>query len=187
MVAIAFLVAYMVSEVEFKRKGIDRSLLPPLFIASIIGGLGGAKTLFLIENVSLLEFINQPTGYLASGFTFLGGFLGALILSLFIMWRKKASFWLIADAIIPAIAIGYGIGRIGCFLVGDDYGVPYNLPFALAFPDGALPTTVKVHPTQIYESFIMAGLFLLLWKLRKITAPIGWLASVGFILRGCTR
>jgi phosphatidylglycerol---prolipoprotein diacylglyceryl transferase len=187
MVAIAFLVAYMVSEFEFKRKGIDRSLLPPLFIASVIGGLVGAKILFLMENVSLSEFLDQPTGYLASGFTFLGGFLGALLLSLLIIWRKKASFWLIADATIPAIAIGYGIGRIGCFLVGDDYGVPSNLPFAMAFPDGAVPTTVKVHPTQIYESLIMLGVFLILWKLRKITAPIGWLASVGFILLGLER
>ena len=187
MVAIAFLVAYMVSEFEFKRKRIDRNLLQPIFIASVIGGLVGAKILFLMVNVSLSEFLNQPTGYLASGFTFLGGFLGALLLSLLIIWRKKASFWLIADAIIPAIAIGYGIGRIGCFLVGDDYGVPSNHPFAMAFPDGAVPTTVQVHPTQIYETIIMVGVFLLLWNLRKIPVPIGWLASVGFILMGLER
>ncbi len=187
MVAIAFIVAYMVSEFEFNRKRMDRNLLQPLFIASVVGGLVGAKILFLMENVSLSEFLNQPTEYLASGFTFLGGFLGALLLSLLIIWWEKASFWLIADAIIPAIAIGYGIGRIGCFLVGDDYGVPSNLPFAMAFPDGAVPTTVKVHPTQIYETIIMVGVFLLLWNLRKIPAPIGWLASVGFIFMGLER
>jgi phosphatidylglycerol:prolipoprotein diacylglycerol transferase len=187
MVATAFLVAYMISEFEFKRKRIDRNLLQPLFIASVVGGLVGAKVLFLMENVSLLEFLDQPTSYLASGFTFLGGFLGALLLSLLVLWWKKASFWHIADAIIPAVAIGYGIGRIGCFLVGDDYGVPSNLPFAMAFPDGVLPTTVKVHPTQIYESLIMLGVFILLWKLRKIPAPVGWLASVGFILMGFER
>lgn len=187
MVAIAFIVAYMVSEFEFNRKKMDRNLLQPLFIASVVGGLVGAKILFLMENVSLSEFLNQPTEYIASGFTFLGGFLGALLLSLLIIWWKKASFWLIADAIIPAIAIGYGIGRVGCFLVGDDYGVPSNLPFAMAFPDGAVPTAVKVHPTQIYESFIMVGVFLLLWNLRKIPAPIGWLASVGFIFMGLER
>ena len=85
MVATAFLVAYMISEFEFKRKRIDRNLLQPLFIASVVGGLVGAKVLFLMENVSLLEFLDQPTSYLASGFTFLGGFLGALLLSLLVL------------------------------------------------------------------------------------------------------
>ncbi|MEW6144110.1 MAG: prolipoprotein diacylglyceryl transferase [Thermodesulfobacteriota bacterium] len=187
MVAIAFLTAYKISDLEFKRKGINKNLLEPLLFASLIGGLVGAKILFLMENVSLIEFIQQPTSYLASGFTFLGGFLGALLVVLLFLWLKKVSFWLIADAIIPATAIGYGIGRIGCFLVGDDYGVPSNLPFAMAFPDGVLPTTVKVHPTQLYESFIMLGVFIILWKLRKVPAPIGWLSSIGFILIGLER
>lgn len=187
MVAIAFFVAYKVSDLEFKRKGINKNLLEPLLFASLIGGLVGAKVLFLFENVSLIEFIHQPTTYIASGFTFLGGFLGALLLVLLFIRLKKVSFWLISDAIIPAIAIGYGIGRIGCFLVGDDYGVPSNLPFAMAFPNGALPTTVKVHPTQIYESLIMLGVFIMLWKLRKVPAPIGWLSSIGFILIGLER
>lgn len=187
MVAIAFLVGYKLSELEFGRKGIDKNLLDPLFIASFVGGLGGAKILFLIENVSLAELIDGPTRYLASGFTFLGGFLGALILTLLVIRWKKGSFWLIADSMIPALAIGYAIGRIACFLAGDDYGVPSDLPWAMAFPKGAPPTSVSVHPTQIYESLIMVGVFLILWKLRKRPAPTGWLCSVGFILIGLER
>ena len=187
MVAIAFLVAYKVSELEFRRKGIDKNLLDPLLIANVVGGVVGAKILFLIENVSFAELIDEPTRYLASGLTFLGGFLGALILILLVIWWKRVSFWLIADALIPALVIGYAIAKIGCFLVGDDYGPPSDLPWAVAFPKGAPPTNVRVHPAQIYEFIIMVGVFLILWKLRKRPAPTGWLCSVGFILIGLER
>lgn len=187
MVAIAFLIGHKVADLEFKRKGLDRNLLEPIFIASFIGGLGGAKILFLIQNVSLALFIDEPTRYLASGFTFLGGFIGAILLIFLILWWKRVSFWLIADSLIPALVIAYSFGRVACLLAGDDYGIPSNLPWAMAFPKGSPPTTVEVHPTQIYESIIMAGVFLILWKLRKKTAPIGWLCSVGFILLGMER
>jgi phosphatidylglycerol---prolipoprotein diacylglyceryl transferase len=62
----------------------------------------------------------------------------------------------------PALAIGHAIGRIGCFLVGDDYGRPTNLPWAVAFPRGLPPTDIPVHPTQLYE---MAALFVVAWLL----------------------
>lgn len=187
VVAIAFVIAYKVAEFEFRRKGLEKELLESLFIASVIGGLGGSKILFLMQNVSFAELLNDPTRYLHSGFTFLGGFFGALFLVIIITRWKKVRFWLVADTLIPAVAIGYSIGRIACLLAGDDYGVPSGLPWAMAFPDGADPTTIKVHPTQIYESVIMAFVFILLWKLRKKPNPTGWLSSVGFILLGAER
>ena len=67
-------------------------------------------------------------------------------------------------AATPALAIGHAIGRIGCFLVGDDYGRPSAVPWAVAFPKGLPPTTVPVHPTQLYE---MAALFVVAWMLIR--------------------
>jgi phosphatidylglycerol:prolipoprotein diacylglycerol transferase len=85
-----------------------------------------------------------------------------------------------ADVAAPALAIGYGVGRIGCFLVGDDYGRPTDLPWGVAFPVGLPETTagnlrdlfqvpipasvpdgtlMRVHPTQLYET----ALALLIW------------------------
>src|SRR6185503_488647 len=66
----------------------------------------------------------------------------------------------ILAAASPALAIGHAIGRIGCFLVGDDYGRPSDLPWAVAFPEGLPPTLIRVHPTQLYESialFVIGG------------------------------
>ena len=94
------------------------------------------------------------------------------------MRRRGLRFWPTADALTPALALGYGIGRIGCFLVGDDYGVPTHLPWGVAFPVGLPPTRagwlrsefhlaipssipddtlLRVHPTQIYEFLLAAG------------------------------
>jgi phosphatidylglycerol:prolipoprotein diacylglycerol transferase len=187
MVLIAFLVAYKAGESEFRRKGLNENLVDLLLIACVIGGIGGAKVFFLMQNVTLSEFIADPIRYISSGLTFQGGFLCALILIWAVLRIKKVNFWLAGDAIAPALVIGYSIGRIGCFLVGDDYGTPSNLPWAMAFPKGSPPTYERVHPTQIYETLIMTGVFVFLWKIRKKDKPAGWLTGIAFILMGVER
>ena len=97
-------------------------------------------------------------------------------------------FWLIlADLIAPFIALGHGIGRIGCLLVGDDYGIPTSLPWGISFPNGSPPSTaynisqtgyvlpegvlysdvLSVHPTQIYEMILYFLIYLFLTKMLK--------------------
>jgi phosphatidylglycerol:prolipoprotein diacylglycerol transferase len=83
--------------------------------------------------------------------------------------------------------MGYTLARIGCFLVGDDYGVPSDLPWAMAFPRGLPPTNERVHPTQIYEIILMGAVFIYLWRIRKKEAPTGWLFSIFLILAGVER
>ncbi|MGH7801187.1 MAG: prolipoprotein diacylglyceryl transferase [Thermodesulfobacteriota bacterium] len=187
MIVIAFLVAYALCKGEFKRRGLSEDLLDMLLVANVIGGIVGAKILFLMENVTFPEFIGDPIRYLSSGLTFLGGFLGAVFLILVVVWAKKVNFWLAADAMAPALVIGYAIAKIGCFLVGDDYGIPSNLPWAMSFPQGAPPTTERVHPAQIYEMLVAAGIFVFAWKIRKYNKPIGWLTAIVFILMGLER
>src|SRR4029453_1539242 len=77
-------------------------------------------------------------------------------------------------AATPALAFGHLIGRIGCFLVGDDYGKPSDLPWAVAFPQGLPPTTVPVHPTQLYEALGlgMLGWMLLRWRRQGVDGVV---------------
>ncbi len=189
MVAIAFLVAYWVASYEFKRRGLTENLLSNVFLAIIVGGIGGAKILYVIENVSMSQFITSPLGYLLSrgGLTFYGGFIGGVMLLLLVAYRSRTSFWKITDAISPSLALAYAIGRIGCFLVGDDYGIKSNLPWAISFPKGLPPTTDTVHPTQLYEVIAMTVVFVVIWKIRKKPAPDGWLFSIYLILAGFER
>jgi phosphatidylglycerol:prolipoprotein diacylglycerol transferase len=92
------------------------------------------------------------------------------------------------DLAAPSAAIGYGIGRIGCFLSGDGcYGLRTNLPWGMSFPNGLEPTVVRVHPTPLYE--LAAGLLigLWLWIRGKKIRPTGWILGEYLILSGTAR
>ena len=189
MVAVSFLVAFWVSGMEFERKEMSRKLHEQGFLACLVGGILGAKLLFLIENVPLSDLISYPMHYLLlrGGLTFYGGFFLALFAFFVLTKKHKESFWKVLDATAPALAIAYATGRVGCLLVGDDYGIASTLPWAMPFPKGSPPTLEAVHPTQIYETIIMSFVFLALWKIRKKDKPIGWLASIYLGLAGLER
>lgn len=187
MVLMAFLVAYFVGESELKRKGLNGNLADLLLIACVVGGLGGAKLLFLYQRVSLTDFIADPVRYMASGFTFFGGFIGALLLMWLVTQMKRVSYLKVTDAAAPALIIAYAVGRIGCLLVGDDYGVPSNLPWAISFPNGSPPTYYRVHPTQLYDTLSMTIAFIILWRIRTRSYPTGWMTAVTFIILGTQR
>ena len=128
MVAAAFLVAFWVSGMEFERKGISRQLHEHVFLACLVGGILGAKLLFLIENIPLSDLFSYPKHYLLlrGGLTFYGGFFLALFAFFAVIKKHKESFWKVLDATAPALAIAYATGRVGCFLVGDDYGINFR-------------------------------------------------------------
>ncbi|MEO5742837.1 MAG: prolipoprotein diacylglyceryl transferase family protein, partial [Vicinamibacterales bacterium] len=98
------------------------------------------------------------------GLSWFGGFFGGVSSGLWALRRRRIPILPALAAAAPALAIGHAIGRIGCFLVGDDYGRPTDLPWGVAFPQGLPPTTVPVHPTQLYET---AGLAVIAWVLIK--------------------
>jgi len=187
MVLIAFLVAYYLCEKDLINRGEDRSIADLLLIASVIGGLGGAKILFLYQNATFTEVVQEPLRYLSSGYTFLGGLIGAILMIYLVSVYKKVSVWHLTDLSAAPLILAYGIGRIGCLLVGDDYGVPTSLPWGISFPNGAPPTILKVHPTQIYDSISMFVIFYFLWKLRKRNYPTGWITSATLIILGAQR
>ena len=189
MMAICFIVGYWLIMAEAKRKKLDEKLISNMFLATMIGGIVGAKLLYIFENVPLSEILSNPFTHLLSrgGLTFYGGFIGALILVWYMAYRNKISMWVIGDMASPALAIAYSIGRVGCLLVGDDYGVPSNLPWAMAFPKGLPPTDIPVHPTQLYEVIIMFIAFLYIWKIRTLPRAAGWLFSIYLIIAGFER
>ena len=178
MVFITFVIGYFVMLAEFKRKGLGENLNDLVFATAIIGGIAGAKLIFLFQNATLSEFLAEPGRFLASGLTSWGGLLTAIFLWFLITIWKKLSFWLVTDALSPALILVYGIGRISCFLAGDDYGTPSDLPWAISFPDGSPPTTDRVHPTQIYDTLLMFLTFVFIWMIRKKKLPTGSIFAI---------
>ncbi len=117
----------------------------------------------------------------------IGGVLGLLVIG---RW-KRIPFWRLADAVVPALAVGQVLGRIGNFLNGDAFGTPTNLPWGLAFPisspAGAAYPGVPLHPAMLYEALGNLLIFGLLWRLRVRPARDGFLASVYFIAYALVR
>jgi phosphatidylglycerol:prolipoprotein diacylglycerol transferase len=161
MVAIGALVGLWVFGRELARSGLPTSGSDAA-MAGVFGGLAGAKLLWVAEHVGEEPF--RDLLFSRGGMSWFGGFAGGVLTALIFMWRMRLPIVPMLAASTPALAIGHAIGRIGCFLVGDDYGRPSSLPWAVAFPKGLPPTDVPVHPTQLYE---MAALFIVAWLLIR--------------------
>lgn len=138
-------------------------------IAGLLGGLLGAKLLYVAEHLSTDSAWSLLTD--RGGMSWFGGFAGGVGAGLVMMVVKKWPIVAVLSAATPALALGHLLGRIGCFLVGDDYGRPTSLPWGVAFPEGLPPIDVPVHPTQLYEAAFLAPVTWLLIHWRKQGVP----------------
>jgi phosphatidylglycerol---prolipoprotein diacylglyceryl transferase len=185
--ALGFLAAGAVVGRRLRELGKPSDWAYEIVFAALIGGLVGSRLDYVIENwdeVSGDVFGNIFSG---TGLVWFGGAVGgALGVILWARWRR----WLTAqmlDATSVALALGYAIGRIGCQLSGDgDYGIASDLPWAMAYPDGTVPTTEEVHPTPVYETVSMGVVALVLWHLRDRFAP-GVVFGLYLVLAGTER
>src|SRR5882672_9345841 len=161
LVATGALVGLWVFGRELARSGLPASA-GDAAMAGVFGGLVGAKLLWVIEHLG--EEPLRDLLFSRGGMSWFGGLAGGVGIALLVMRRQRVPIIPAFAAATPALAIGHAIGRIGCFLVGDDYGRPSDMPWAVAFPRGLPPTDVRVHPTQLYE---MIALFILAWLLIR--------------------
>jgi phosphatidylglycerol:prolipoprotein diacylglycerol transferase len=160
-----------------RRERLDVDALASLGMWAIVGAFLGAKALMILRGLG--EYVAAPSeifslSVFASAGDFYGGFIGALLTStMFLRLHPRLPFWRVADVCGPAIALGQAIGRIGCFLAGDDYGLPTNLPWAVTFTDpqaariGGAPLGVPLHPVQLYESIVCLLLFAVLVRISR--------------------
>ncbi|HET7275395.1 MAG TPA: prolipoprotein diacylglyceryl transferase [Longimicrobiaceae bacterium] len=206
--ALAFLVAGWIFAHELERLDEDPDIAWDLVMYAALGGIAGAKLYYLLLNWP--QTAADPWGAITSrsGLVWYGGFFGAAALVAWRVHRGRHSIPRFADAAAPALAVGYAIGRLGCFLVGDDYGRPTDLPWGVAFPNGAPPSTaanlrtyfgvdipasipgdtvLQVHPTQLYEVGMALIIFTILWNLRKRFTVPGALFALYLLLAGMER
>lgn len=206
MMALAFIATSWLLQRELRRRGIDDNAAGWITIAAIVGGIAGAKLFWAFEHFR--EFSRAPLRSLftGAGLTWYGGLILAAIAVALTVKAKGKPFLQVADSIGPLIALGYAIGRMGCFLSGDgDYGPPSNLPWAMSFERGTVPphlnpaiwkllgTTdvppdIRVHPTPLYEIAMSLPIFLFLWSRRKRYEGMpGFLFGMYMVLGGCER
>jgi phosphatidylglycerol---prolipoprotein diacylglyceryl transferase len=184
MVALAAIVGLWIFRRELRRGRLPEDATDAA-IAGVIGGLVGAKLLWVSEHLHEEPF----TALLFSrgGLSWFGGLAGGVGAGLFVIVRHGWPIVPVLAAATPALTIGHAIGRIGCFLVGDDYGKPSSLPWAVAFPNGLPPTDVPVHPTQLYEAFALIPIAWLLTRMRRRRAPDSFVLGSYLLLTSVVR
>src|SRR3954451_23565683 len=175
----AFIVAGWLVARRFRELGRHEDLAYSMVFAALIGGLVGAKLWYVAENGGKLLS--------GTGLVFYGGLIGgALGVMAWARYRGELDLPLV-DAVAPSLAAAYAIGRIGCQLSGDgDYGKDWDGPWAMAYPNGTVPTTTPVHPTPVYETLAMGLFAILLWRWRDRWRP-GTLMAIYLIGAGLER
>lgn len=162
LVAMAMLAGLWLFERERRRSGLPENTLDA-GMAGVFGGLVGAKVAWAVEHAGregpFLDLLLSR-----GGLSWFGGFAGGLLAGILVLRFRRQSVLAVLAAATPALALAHAIGRVGCFLVGDDYGIPSTLPWAVAFPEGLPPTSIPVHPTQLYET---AALLPIAWLLLR--------------------
>jgi phosphatidylglycerol---prolipoprotein diacylglyceryl transferase len=181
MLALALVSSGVLVAWRLKELGLPVDWVYEIMFCAGVGGIAGAKLWYVAEKGDLGSLFS------GTGLVFYGGALGgALAVMAYSRFRGFLDYRLF-DMGAPALAIGYAVGRLGCQLAGDgDYGIPSNLPWAMAYPKGTVPTTVEVHPTPIYEFLVMGAVTIWLWRRRDKVRPgelIGWWAVLAGIER----
>jgi phosphatidylglycerol:prolipoprotein diacylglycerol transferase len=197
--ALAALSAAWVVGAELKRRQYNPELASTIVFAAAVGGLIGARLLFIVEEWQ--GFLISPWRYIftGAGFTWYGGFLGGVAAVSWVVRKNKIPWLVGADIAAPALALAYGVGRIGCHIAGDgDWGAVTDVPWGVAYTRAIVgwadpntgvpyPPGVRVHPTPIYEFLQGVIVFAILWSLRKKGYAPGTMAWIYLILGGLSR
>ena len=209
MMFLSFLTGGWLLQHEMRRMELPEERAWDLLFSAVVGGIIGAKLYYILLNWRLAA---ADPAYLLSrgGLVWYGGFLLATVLVVWQIRRYKLPLGRVADAVAAVVPLGYAIGRVGCFLVGDDYGRPTASWVGMRFPEGAPPTTVgaleryfgvqvdpalveqfgevvPVHPTQLYEVGMSLIIFFIVWRLRSHLHAAGWLFMLWLALAGVER
>jgi phosphatidylglycerol:prolipoprotein diacylglycerol transferase len=185
--AVAFLAAAGILTRRFRELGKPADWTWEMTFSTMVGGLVGSRVDYLIENWSDVKGDLLGNLFSGSGLVWYGGVIGGALGAVIWAWRRGWLGWQLADVASVPLALGYAIGRCGCQLSGDgDYGIHSNLPWAMSYPKGTVPTHVEVHPTPIYETLAMATVALVLWQLRDRLGG-GRLFALYLVLAGVER
>jgi phosphatidylglycerol:prolipoprotein diacylglycerol transferase len=169
MMALGFLAATSLTTLRMREMGLDPDFATTLLLYCLAGGVFGAKVYYTIDEGLRTGTPWRELFFSRGGLTWYGGLIGAIVVGAIGCKIHGVPILGYMNAVAPGTAVGQALGRIGCFLVGDDYGRVTDVPWAVSFPQGSPPTTDLVHPTQIYEMFWLFAFAGILWRRRSVS------------------
>jgi phosphatidylglycerol:prolipoprotein diacylglycerol transferase len=174
-----------------QRDGLPKKAVNDVGLAVFVSGFFGSW--LLGATVSLLSGVPLAWSTLRTAGAIHGGLLGGLV-GLIVMVRIfRLPLPLLLDAYLPSVALGQGIGRLGCFAAGCCFGSTSDAPWAVVFTDpsakelGGVPLGVHLHPVQLYDASAHFLLCALLIGLHKKGILHGRLFGLWCIAEGGTR
>lgn len=194
LMAAGFIISLNLSMISAKKYQIEANKILDLGVYTLVCVIIGGKLLYLI--VYLRDFIDNPGeifSILRIGGIYYGGLILALIVDVWFLKKNKLDAWLVGDILAPYIALGHSIGRIGCFASGCCYGKPTDMPWGVTFTNQyshdmfGVPLYIPIHPTQLYESFILLTIFAILVFLSRKKSFNGQIFWSYILLYGCGR
>lgn len=160
--------------VQAKRLGYDTNRLLDASFWIILVSLLGAKLILFFSHFSYyLENPGELLSLARSGGVFQGGLTFGVIFAIIYFRKKKIPLWPVADLVGPAVALGHGFGRLGCFSASCCYGRECSLPWAVVFKSEyaheltGIPLNTPLHPVQLYEAILNFLNFLILWAVLR--------------------
>jgi phosphatidylglycerol:prolipoprotein diacylglycerol transferase len=182
LMSCGFLVGTWITTIRMREENLDPDLWGVMLLFVLVGGVAGAKLYFAVDGALRTEagFLQRLVS--GSGMTWYGGLVGGFLGAALGARLCRIPLKTFADSVCIGLAVGQAIGRVGCLLVGDDYGRPTDVAWGLAFPQGSPPTSVPVHPTQVYEILWLLPVALILWRRRRASPFLcgEYLAANGF-------
>ena len=187
MLWLAAVTAAILMDRGFKRAGLKADAVS-MVAFTVVAGIVGAKLWHVIDTPAEFREAGWRVLWDSAGFAWFGGLVFGISALLFQGWWARIGALRTLDLAAPSAAIGYGIGRIGCFLSGDGcYGLPTSLPWGMSFPNGIEPVFVPVHPTPLYELFAGLAIGWWLWRRAGKPYPTGLILGQYLILSGLAR
>ncbi len=159
---------------QAKKRELPAVKIIDMAFYTILISLIGAKLVLFLGNASY--YTRYPSELLAlarSGGVFQGGLIAGLVFALWYLHKHRIPTWKAADVVAPAIALGHGFGRIGCFSAGCCYGRACSTPLGVTFTSEyahnltGIPIHTPLHPVQLYESALNFLNFVILFVILK--------------------
>lgn len=188
LLALSFLFGIWLAGRRARRTAIPSEQVMDLSLYLILSSVIGARLFYVFlhwgefsnDLLSIVNPFQNPGEFGVAGLVFYGGFIFALLTSIWYTYWKGLSFWVLADVMSPSIAMGLALSRVGCFLNGCCFGKACDLPWAVQFPPDSPAGSlfhVPVHPTQLYESLgalVILGILLLIDRHKPFDGFTFW-------------